>query len=159
MNLPSGRCCRRLPTTFLRISATGSCIEYLGSAEEKWLEKTLFLSRLSLQAVSTGNLFGCLLTKELSLINASVQRPDPLLNGLAPWRSPTASTAPHGLVGTLFCLRLTPCVCVRSQRYLFSLRIACAAYLASLLPAHATCAACGLALFSNGVFRVCVRIN
>jgi hypothetical protein len=52
-----------------------------------------------------------------------------------------------------------PFVAIRSQRCLFSLRVACAAYLASLLPACAACAACGLALFSNGVFRVCVRIT
>jgi hypothetical protein len=30
-----------------------------------------------------------------------------LLNGLAPWRSPTASTAPHSLDGVSFCLRIS----------------------------------------------------
>jgi hypothetical protein len=95
-----------------------------------------------------------------------VERPDPCNTRPYAKGGPTASTALFFLPrrrplpnDVLFCLRLTPCVAVRSQRCLFSLRVACAVYLASLLPVYAACAACRLALFSNGAFRVCVRIN
>jgi hypothetical protein len=69
---------------------------------------------------------------------------DGLLNGLAPWRSPTASTAPHSLDGVL----LPACI----LRCLFFLSVLPALV---VLPAYAACAACGLALFFYSV--ICVR--
>jgi hypothetical protein len=69
------------------------------------------------------------------------------------------------LVDVLFCLCLTPLLVYVARCCLFSLYVAYTAYVASLLPvctAYAACAAYAayrLALFSNGVFRVCVCIN
>jgi NB-ARC domain len=69
---------------------------------------------------------------------------DLLLNGLAPWRSPTASTAPHSLDGVLLPAYILRC--------LFFLSVLPAL---AVLPAYAACAACGLALFFYSV--ICVR--
>jgi hypothetical protein len=66
-----------------------------------------------------------------------------MLNGLAPWRSPTASTAPYSLDGVL--LPAYPALPVLP---------ACAAYAAC-----AACAACGLALFFHSVICVSTWLN
>jgi hypothetical protein len=87
-----------------------------------------------------------------------------LLNGLAPWRSPTASTAPHSLDGVLlpayvlrclFFLSVLPALAVLPAyvlRCLFFLSVLPAL---AVLPAYAACAACGLALFFYSVICVC----
>jgi hypothetical protein len=72
-----------------------------------------------------------------------VERPDPCITRPTLTVAPTASTAPF-----LFPALDALCVCTQPTLPVFS-----------LLPVCAACAACGLALFSNDVFRVCVRIN